>query len=227
MKSLFTRLSGLAFLLVALAVVAAACGTGIPERGSGLKGSAKDEIVKVANVTDSTSPYASINVGILEYMIIHAFHYHVEIVDVTSANLEQALKDGTVHVAIDVPGSESWLGGAGINDYGVVFTSADGVEFHKAVNPGLETLTPDLAVALQKMEIPERRYAQIAEWQVEFSVTDREKVAVYYFWEFDFTDGSFKAWMEFDPWDDIRVNTQTVTRLIRGTEYKGADLVKD
>ncbi|MBM3944313.1 MAG: hypothetical protein FJ317_02345 [SAR202 cluster bacterium] len=227
MKSLFTRLSGLTLVLVALALVAAACGTGIPERGTGLTGATKSQIVKVANITDSTSPYEDINVAIVEYMINNGFHYHVEKVDVTTAGLQAALANGTVHLAMEVPGTESWIGSGGTVDYGVLYTTADGVEIHKVANPGLATLTPDFDASIRKMNVPERRYAQTVQWIARNSVTDPEKVGVYFYWEFDFTDGSFKDWMEFDPWQDIRTYTQNVTRLIRGTPYNGADLFKD
>lgn len=220
---------GLVVLLTALILAVAACGEkGSNTSGSGLKGSVKEEVVLVANITDSSSPYKIITDAVIEYMIIHGFHYHVEMVDVTLDEVHQAVKEGTVWVAMEIPDTEDWLRDDHVTDYGVLFTAADGTGYHKVTDDNrLASFTPDFAESLKKMNVEARRYDQTLKWMEKFDISDPEKIAVYFFWEFDYSTGSFKDWMEYDPWQDIRVHTQNITRLIRGTEYKGKDLVKE
>jgi len=228
MKALHTRIVGLVLLLTALTLAITACQGGSDTSGSGLVGSVKEETVLVANVTDSNSPYKIINDAIIEYMIVHGFHYHVEMVDITLDEVHQAIKEGTVLVAMEVPDTEDWLRDDHVTDYGVLFTAADGTEYHKVIDDKrLAPLTPDFAMSLKKMNVEARRYDQTLKWMEKYDVSDPEKIAVYFFWEFDYSTGSFKDWMEYDPWQDIRVHTQNTTRMIRGTEYKGKDLVKE
>lgn len=220
--------------LVLLTLTAVACGGksgGSDISGTGLKGATKATVIKVANPTDSDSPYQWMNNEIIQYMIIHGFHYPVEFVSMTSADMEQALKAGTVHLAMEVgdAATKGWfdqaVSGGTIEDYGVLYASSGGVAYHKAVSKSLATDAPDFAAAFKKMNVSASRYQAMADWVEKYKITEQRKVAIYFFWEYDFTTGGFKDWMPYAPWQDIRVETQNTTRLIRGTPYLGKDLV--
>jgi ABC-type proline/glycine betaine transport system substrate-binding protein len=219
-----------ALTLLALAVVA--CGGksgGSDISGTGLKGATKSTVIKVANPTDSESPYLWMNNEVIQYMIINGFHYPVEFVPMTSAEMQQALKAGTVHLAMEVgdASTKDWfdqeVSAGTIDDYGVLYTSAEGVVYHKAASKSLATAAPDFAEAFKKMIVPATRYKAMADWVEKYNITEQRKVAVYFFWEFDYTTGGFKDWMPYDPWQDIRVETSQITRLIRGTPYLGKE----
>ncbi|MBM3949479.1 MAG: hypothetical protein FJ312_09665 [SAR202 cluster bacterium] len=231
MSSLIYRAKWLVIpALVVLALALVACGGksgGSDISGTGLKGATKSTVIKVANVTDSDSPYLWMNNEIIQYMIINGFHYPVEFVSMTSAEVGQALKAGIVHLAMEAGDSETkgWVAAGGVEDYGVLYTSAEGDAYHKAASSSLATAAPDFAEVFKKMSVPAARYKAMADWVEKYKIAEQRKVAIYFFWEFDFTTGGYKDWMPYDPWQDIRVETQNTTRLIRGTPYLGKDQV--
>lgn len=168
---------------------------------------------------------------ITAYLAQYGYAHAIEIKKMSAADAKAGMavgKDvegndlpGKVHVAITA-GS---ISGTGITDYGTLYTDGDGNEFNKTVADNLAETAPGFAKAFRKMNLPQNRLDSLLEWVEKYNPDKTWKTAIYYYWEYDYTDSDWRMWLggEFDPFDGIRHPVQSVTRMMRGTPYRAAD----
>lgn len=222
MKRNFPRIMRFILPLIAiLAFSAASCGGDDDSLGT---------TIVFAEISDGTV-LQKYTTQITAYMAHYGYRHGVEIKKMSAADAQAGMavgKDaegndlpGKVHVAI-VAGS---ISGTGISDYGTLYTDDEGNEFNKAVADNIADTAPGFARTLRKMNIPMKRLDSLLEWTEKYNPDKTYKVSIYYYWEFDYTDTDWRMWLggEFDPFDGIRVPTQTITRMMRGTPYRAAD----
>lgn len=227
------------FLVIGLMLVA--CGGGDEDEAGSLANLATGNC---ANQGDGTLILAEITDGpenelivsrITEYLAEFGFSITTQVRTMTLAEAAAGIGNCSVHVVSGAPAG--WTA-SGSSDYGVIYEDSSG-PVHKYAVAQLEELTPSFAAALRLMELPMRRIEETAEWWTgekrpwnrfeedheRWAPAHPWKTAVFYYWEFDLTDGSWKAWLsgDFAPFDQIRKVTQAVVREIRGTPYNGED----
>ena len=229
-----------------LILVVGACGGGGDEGSGGAlaaleTGSCAGQeggTLVVAQVAEETE-HGSTVAHIIEYLAEFGYSYPTRIQTMSSADAAAAVADCSVHMLAAPSG---WTA-SGSTDYGTLYEGDSGA-INKYGVAQLAELAPDFHAAYLSMEIPARRIDETTEW---YNSEDRPwkrftegeddryapaqtwKAAVYFYWEFDLTEGSWKAWLggEFAPFDQIRKVTQAVTREIRGTPYRGEDQYED
>ncbi len=245
-----TRLSArlrwvaLTFLLL-IGLAAAACGgdgdgasDGLAVLETGACANQGGGTVVVAQIAEEAEHGATV-AYVIEYLAEFGFSYPTRVRSMTLAEAATGIADCSVHLLAAPSG---WTA-SGAKDYGTLYEGASG-PINKYAVAQLGELAPEFSEAYTKMEIPLRRIEETTEWYnsderpwVRFTEGQDEryapaqpwKAAVYFYWEFDLTDGSWKAWLGgvFEPFDQIRKVTQAVTREIRGTPYKGEDQYED
>ncbi len=240
------RWVALTFLLL-IGLAAGACGGG-DDGGGASDGLAALETGACANQGGGTLVVAQITdeaehgataAYVIEYLAEFGYSYPTQVRSVSLDAAASGIADCSVHVLAAPAG---WSA-SGATDYGTLYEGDSGT-INKYAVAQLGELAPEFAAAFTDMEIPFRRIVETTEWYnsderpwVRFTEGEDEryapaqpwKAAVYFYWEFDLTDGSWKAWLggEFEPFDQIRKVTQAVTREIRGTPYKGEDQYED
>ena len=234
-------------LLVVAALAAGACG------GGGDGGTSEGDLVALetgacANQGGGTLVVAQIaeesehgltTAQIIEYLAEFGFRHTTSVRSMSLADAATGVGDCSVHVLAAPAG---WSA-SGAQDFGMLYEGTDG-PIHKYGVAQLAELAPNFSAAYTEMEIPFRRIEETTEWYnsddrpwVKFKPGEDDryapaqpwKAAVFFYWEFDLTDGSWKAWLggEFEPFDLLRKVTQAVTREIRGTPYRGEDQYED
>ena len=235
-----------ALLAVLVALAAAACGGGGEEEsGGGLAAletgpcaNQADGALVVAQVSEEAEHGATI-AQVIEYLAEFGYSHTTRVRQMSLAEAASGIGNCSVHL---VAAPAGWSA-SGAKDFGALYEGADG-PVNKYAVAQLDELAPSLAAAYGRMEIPLKRVEETTEWYnsddrpwVRFTPGEDEryapaqawKAAVYFYWEFDLTDGSWKAWLggEFAPFDQIRKVTQAVVREIRGTPYRGEDQYED
>ncbi|MDD9995778.1 MAG: hypothetical protein OXS35_08580, partial [Dehalococcoidia bacterium] len=182
--------------------------------------------VVVAQIAEETEHGATV-AYVIEYLAEFGFSYPIQVRSMTLAEAATGIADCSVHLLAAPSG---WTA-SGAKDYGTLYEGDSG-SINKYAVAQLGELAPEFSAAYTKMEIPLRRIVETTEWYnsderpwVRFTegVDERYapaqpwKAAVYFYWEFDLTEGSWKAWLGgvFEPFDQIRKVTQAVTREIR------------
>ncbi len=245
----FARMRWLAptLLAVIFGLAAAACGGGGDGDGGGgdlvalETGACANQAggtVVVAQVAEEAVHGATV-AQIIEYLAEFGYSYTTRVSQMSLAEAATGIGNCSVHL---VAAPAGWSA-SGAKDYGTLYEGTDG-PVNKYAVAQLDELAPAFAAAYTKMEIPFRRVEETTEWYnsddrpwVRFKPGEDKryapaqpwKAAVFYYWEFDLTDGSWKAWLggEFAPFDQIRKVTQAVAREIRGTPYRGEDQYED
>ena len=194
--------------------------------------------VVVAQITEEAE-HGATTAYVIEYLAEFGFSYPTQVRSMSLADAASGIADCSVHL---VAAPAGWSA-SGANDYGTLYEGDSGT-INKYAVAQLSELAPEFSAAFTKMEIPLRRIVETTEWYnsderpwVRFTPGEDEryapaqpwKAAVYFYWEFDLTDGSWKDWLGgvFAPFDQIRKVTQAVTREIRGTPYRGEDQYED
>ena len=232
------------FLLL-IGLAAGACGGGDDGASEGLAaletGACANQgggTVVVAQITEEAE-HGATTAYVIEYLAEFGFSYPTQVRSMTLADAASGIADCSVHL---VAAPAGWSA-SGAKDYGSLYEGDSGT-INKYAVAQLSELAPEFSAAFTKMEIPLRRIVETTEWYnsderpwVRFTRGEDEryapaqpwKAAVYFYWEFDLTDGSWKDWLGgvFAPFDQIRKVTQAVTREIRGTPYRGEDQYED
>ena len=192
----------------------------------------------VAQITDEADHGATV-AYVIEYLAEFGFSYPTQVRPMTLADAASGIASCSVHVLAAPSG---WTA-SGATDYGTLYEGASG-SINKYGVAQLGELAPEFSAAFSEMEIPLRRIEETTEWynsdkrpwtrftpgeDDRYAPAQPWKAAVYFYWEFDLTDGSWQDWLggEFEPFDQIRKVTQAVAREIRGTPYRGEDQYKD
>jgi hypothetical protein len=222
MKRNFPRIMRFILPLMAiLALSAASCGGDDDSLGT--------KIV-FAEISDGTD-LQKYTTQLTAYMAHYGYKHAVEIKKMSAADAQVGMAVGKDAEGNDLPGkvhiaiTAGSLSGTGTSDYGNLYTDSDGTEFNKIVADNLADTAPAFAKTLRKMNLPIKRLNSLSEWVEKYNPDKTYKISIYYYWEYDYTDSDWRMWLggEFDPFDGIRVPTQNITRMMRGTPYRGVD----
>ena len=212
-----------------LPVVLAACGEELfKTRFSGgpedLDPNRKATVIKLAATPGQYS--ATLN-AIMVYIIQEGYGYTTQVTTVSEAELPEALKNGTVDIALAVrqPSNAEWFDAAAasgeILKLGPTY-ELDGHVYNSAAYPGLATSAPDLVEMLQKAAFTERRVKETHDWYAANTEKGLTRLAVYYLWNYNFED-DWKKWMPYDPAERIRSAIEVFTGLPSGDPYRGIE----
>lgn len=214
---------------VLLPVLLAACGEELFEtRFSGgpedLDPNRKGTVIKLAMTPDQYS--ATLN-AIMVYVIQEGYGYTTQTMTISEAELPEALKNGTVDIALAArqPTSTEWFDAAAasgeILKLGPTY-ELDGHVFNSAAYPGLATTAPDLVELLQEAAFNQRRIKETHDWYAANPDKGLKRLAVYYLWNYNFED-DWKHWMPYDPAERIRTALEVFTGLPSGDPYRGVE----
>lgn len=183
-----------------------------------------------AEISDGTD-LQKYTTQITAYLAQYGYTHGIEIKKMSAADAKAGMAVGKDAEGNDLPGkvhiviTAGSISGTGITDYGTLFTDADGNEFNKIAADNLAETAPGFAKTLRKMNIPLKRLDSLMEFVEKYNPNRDYKTAVFYYWEYDYTDSDWRMWLggEFDPFDGIRHPVQSVVREMRGTPYRGKD----
>jgi ABC-type proline/glycine betaine transport system substrate-binding protein len=230
MSGLKTRMGVLTLLAAMLLPMAlAACGEELFEtRFSGgpedLDPNRKGTVIKLATTRDQ---YSSTFNAIMVYVIEKGYGYTPQVMTVTEAELAEALKNGTVDIALAArqPSSAEWFDSAAASGEILALGPTyefDGHVYTSAATPGLATTAPDLVEFLQQAAFKQRRVKETHDWYTANPDKGLTRLAVYYLWNYNYED-DWKHWMPYDPAERIRSALEVFTGLPSGDPYRGVE----
>ena len=226
----FARLGpgGLVAIAAALALAAAATGARCEGRfAGGTEDFTEERLATSLVIGQSDAPYGVTLAALGAYMAEVGFGFQVETVELSAAEVPDALRTGRVDVVLNArqPDSAEWFDDAAaagtILSTGPIYVE-DGFSFSGATTPRLAEVGQDFLDALRKMQIPLSRLSETDEWFHSRGIEGTHRAAVYFLWNFNYED-SWKAWMTWDPAERLRDATERFTGLRYPELYDGIE----
>ena len=161
------------------------------------------------------------------YIAEVGFGFQVSTVELTAAEVPEALRTGRVDIVLNARQPETAASFDDAVATGTILSTGptyieDEFSYSGATSLRVAEVGEDLLEALREMEIPIERVRETEEWFLDGDIEGTHRAAVYFLWNFNYED-SWKSWMPWDPAERLRDKVERYTGLRYPEVYEGIE----